>query len=76
MKKLGLLCLGMLLILGMESAGWSATFTVNSTNDAVDNNLGDGICETATLGECTLRAAIQEANALAGDDTLCQRTRQ
>ena len=45
------------------------TFTVNSTNDAVDVNPGDGTCATAA-GECTLRAAIQEANAYAGTDTL------
>src|SRR5690606_3889815 len=37
-------------------------FTVNSTADAVDANPGDGVCETAVFGECTLRAAIQEAN--------------
>ncbi|MFN3477492.1 MAG: choice-of-anchor Q domain-containing protein, partial [Candidatus Methylomirabilales bacterium] len=30
---------------------------------------GDGICATAG-GQCTLRAAIQEANALAGADTI------
>ena len=41
---------------------WGATFTVNSTADAVDATLGDGICATAT-GICTLRAAVQEANA-------------
>lgn len=49
----------------------AATFTVNSTADAVDANPGDGICETgAGNGICTLRAAIQEANAFPGDDTL------
>lgn len=37
------------------------TFTVNSDTDAADNNPGDGICATAG-GNCTLRAAIQEAN--------------
>ncbi len=47
----------------------AATFTVNSTVDAVDANPGDGVCATAT-GECTLRAAIMEANALPGDDTI------
>ncbi|MEW5989035.1 MAG: choice-of-anchor Q domain-containing protein, partial [Chloroflexota bacterium] len=47
----------------------SATFTVNSTIDAVDANPGDGICATAA-GECTLRAAVQEANALAGADAI------
>jgi len=44
-----------------------AVFEVNSTTDAVDAALGDGTCATAT-STCTLRAAIQEANALAGAD--------
>jgi len=47
----------------------AAHFTVNSTKDAVDANPGDGICATAT-GECTLRAAIQETNALPGADDI------
>ena len=47
----------------------AADFTVNSTVDAVDANPGDGVCATAA-GECTLRAAFQETNALAGDDTI------
>ncbi len=38
------------------------TFTVNSTRDLSDANPGDGICQTSTAGECTLRAAIEEAN--------------
>ncbi len=46
-----------------------ATFTVNSTGDAVDANKGDGIC-AASDGTCTLRAAIEEANYLAGADTI------
>lgn len=37
-------------------------FTVDSTLDAVDANPGDGLCATAG-GVCSLRAAIQEANA-------------
>ena len=36
---------------------------VNSASDAEDADIGDGSCETATEGECTLRAAIQEVNA-------------
>lgn len=40
-------------------------FTVDSTSDAVDINPGDGVCATAT-GACTLRAAVQESNVLAG----------
>lgn len=46
------------------------TFTVNSTADFEDANLGDGVCETTTPGECTLRAAIMEANASPGMDTI------
>ncbi|MEE9290106.1 MAG: CSLREA domain-containing protein, partial [Alphaproteobacteria bacterium] len=48
-------------------AAKAADFTVNSTLDAVDANPGDGICQTAS-GDCTLRAAIGEANQLAGLD--------
>jgi CSLREA domain-containing protein len=40
-------------------------FTVNSVTDAVDSHPGDGVCRTAA-GECTLRAAVQEANATSG----------
>ena len=38
-----------------------ATFVVNDQSDAIDSNIGDGVC-LATNGKCTLRAAIQEAN--------------
>jgi len=41
------------------------SFTVNDTGDAADANAGNGFCSTAG-GVCTLRAAIQEANALTG----------
>ncbi len=47
-----------------------ATFSVNVTTDESDANQGDGICETANSGECTLRAAIEEANANEGADTI------
>ena len=46
-----------------------AAFTINSTIDAVDAAPGNGVCATAG-SVCTLRAALQEANALAGDDTV------
>ena len=41
-----------------------AIFNVNTTADAPDNNIGNGVGGTA-LGPntCTLRAAMQEANA-------------
>lgn len=49
--------------------GVAATFTVNSTADAVDANMGNGVC--ATVGAvCTLRAAIQEANSTLAADTI------
>jgi CSLREA domain-containing protein len=41
-----------------------AGFTVNVTTDAPDATVGDGWCKTST-GKCSLRAAVQEANALA-----------
>jgi CSLREA domain-containing protein len=39
------------------------TFTVNSNADTNDASPGDGLCLSAG-GSCTLRAAIQEANAI------------
>ncbi len=45
------------------------TFTVNSTADDPDGNFGNGICATAS-GACTLRAAIAEANAQLGPNTI------
>lgn len=46
------------------AAGYSlaADFNVNSTFDAVDASVGDGICAAAD-GKCTLRAAVQESNS-------------
>jgi CSLREA domain-containing protein len=41
----------------------AATFTVDSTGDDPDASPGNGVCQTAG-GQCTLRAAIQEVNAL------------
>ena len=39
-----------------------AAFQVNSTSDEDDAGVGDGLCQTAS-GQCTLRAAIQQANS-------------
>lgn len=47
----------------------AATFTVDTTADAHDDLPGDGVCADA-LGDCTLRAAVDEANALAGPDVV------
>ena len=46
-------------------------FSVNSLGDEADENAGDGVCDIVGVGtECTLRAAIEEANALAAVHTL------
>jgi len=48
------------------------TFTVNSLLDTADLSLLDGVCDVdpGPLTTCTLRAAIQEANAQPGADTI------
>ena len=47
------------------TVGCVTSLTVNNTGDGADASPGNGVCETATgNGVCTLRAAIQEANAL------------
>jgi hypothetical protein len=48
------------LLLGAAGAG-AATFTVNTTNDTSDIDLGDGICADIN-GKCSVRAAIMQAN--------------
>ncbi|MCY2990990.1 MAG: S8 family serine peptidase, partial [Planctomycetota bacterium] len=54
----------------LPGQGAGLTLTVNSTADKVDLVPGDGLVDTGTPGEVTLRAAIMEANASAGDDTI------
>jgi len=50
----------------------AALFDVNVTDDGKDLNPGDGICDSNQLAgfQCTLRAGVEETNALAGDDIL------
>ena len=60
------------------TASSGTPFTVNTTGDAADLSFGggtgpcDGICDaSASAGQqCTLRAAIQEANCALGPDTI------
>jgi large repetitive protein len=54
---------------GAPTAQLGLTFVVNSTADETDQTTGDGICRSAS-GSCTLRAAIMEANARLGTDTI------
>lgn len=44
-------------------------WAVDTTADTSDQNPGDGVCEDVA-GACSLRAAIQEANAMAGADQI------
>jgi CSLREA domain-containing protein len=69
--KSAILIIGLLLAaaLGPASLAQSTQILVDSTADAVDVTPGDGQCRTAG-GGCTLRAAVQEANALAGEDVI------
>jgi len=44
----------------------ATVFVVNSTDD--DGDAGsNGVCQTSTPGECTLRAALSEANAVTSE---------
>lgn len=69
MRKLASLPLVLTAGLFFASPSQAASFSVNTTLDAVDAAPGNGVCATST-GACTLRAAIQETNALAGADII------
>ena len=68
-----LLCL-VVLLAAVPATASAATYTVDSTADLPDRNTGDGVCKDITDPEanakCTLRAAIMQANANPGADTI------
>ena len=72
----GLLVAGMMAALSLmpaPSADAATTFTVNSTGDQSDTDTTKPACDVdaSTTGkQCTLRAAIQQANATLGADTI------
>ncbi len=47
----------------------AATFSVDASADEADSAPGDGVCLSAS-GTCTLRAALEEAEALPGRDEI------
>ncbi len=57
------------LAFAMMPMAQAATFLVTTTIDETDASPGDGVCQTLN-GDCTLRAAVQEANAWAGADVI------
>lgn len=74
LKRYGLLAIGLsfaLAVFALPTAqvAHAASFTVNTTADTDDSNKGNGVCADST-GACSLRAAISEANALVGADTI------
>jgi len=63
------ICIALLLALAPPVAASAATFAAGNGDDAIDAVPGDGVCASAD-GSCTLRAAVEEANALPGADTI------
>ena len=57
-----------IMMMAFSRIAGAVNFTVNDTADLVDSNTADGQCLTAS-NTCTLRAAIQQANALLGPGT-------
>ena len=56
------------LLIGAGAAS-AASFTVDSTGDAPDASAADMSCATAA-GECTLRAALQQSQAVGGSNAI------
>ena len=71
-KTLLFLLLSFIWVNGLVSAETSTTFTVNQTHDAPDTNPGDGLCDSDPAAglQCTVRAAIEEANFDLAADTV------
>jgi hypothetical protein len=64
---------GLMLVALSSPAHSSTTFTVNLPGDTHDASLADGLCDVNLFGsgeQCTLRAAIEQANATIGADAI------
>lgn len=57
------------LLIAAAPAAAAEVFDVDSTNDALDADVTDGVCATGS-GKCTLRAAIAQANETDGNDII------
>ncbi|HSL57507.1 MAG TPA: right-handed parallel beta-helix repeat-containing protein, partial [Acidimicrobiales bacterium] len=57
-------------VLAVAPPAVAATLVASSLLDEPDANPGDGVCASTPSGVCTLRAAIEEANATPGADTV------
>ncbi|MBK9131760.1 MAG: DUF11 domain-containing protein [Gammaproteobacteria bacterium] len=70
-KNIGILahtCAGLLLS-ALALPAHAFVYIVDSSADLADADTGDGICQTSS-STCTLRAAIQQANAWPGTDSI------
>ena len=56
-------------IMLFSSAAFGASFVVNNSGDTNDANLTDNLCSDSA-GNCTLRAAVQQANAISSGDVI------
>ena len=66
-----ILKISVLTLLLLATTTFAETYTVNTTADTVDINIGDGICaDTSSPAKCSIRAAIQEANSDTTIDTI------
>jgi CSLREA domain-containing protein len=64
-------CLGVFFWLVTAAYAQAAVFTVNTNVDLPDASPGNGVCDAVPPNNtCTLRAAIEEANALPGADQI------
>lgn len=69
MRKISLIFIFAIILTFTFSANAANFAVLNTLVDTLDNAPGDGTCADIS-GFCTLRAAIGEANALAGADTI------
>jgi hypothetical protein len=62
--------LALALVAALAPDARAATFEVNNPIDLPDVRPSDGVCQADASPPCTLRAAVEEANALAGQDEI------
>ncbi len=69
MKMIKIILCSTICLFCFSATTFAESFTVNELADTVDVNIGDGTCADIS-GNCSLRAAIQEANFTVASDTI------
>lgn len=67
---LALLAAAVMLATAPVPKALAASFVVNSAGDQPDETPGNGVCKIAGSNLCTLRAAVEETNALGGSNLI------